>query len=311
MERIAFNGWEDCVRLSNPKIDLVVTTAVGPRVARLGFVGERNEFWEVPDQQGLVGGDEWRLYGGHRLWHSPEAMPRSYSPDNGPVEVSALAVGARFRQPVEPTTGIRKEIDVELSPCQPYVRVTHRLRNEGLWTVRLAAWALSVMAPGGQAIVPQPTKCHPDYLLPNRTLTLWPYTDMTDPRATWGSKYFVVRHSPSAESAFKIGVSASDGWAAYVRDGVCFLKRFDYFEGATYPDGGCAVEIYTNSNPNMLELETLGPLTTLEPGEGVEHVEHWFLSKGIEPSGGEGWIADQVEPRARAAAGVKPDWPNT
>lgn len=311
MERITWGGWEQCVRLANPKIDLVVTTAVGPRIARLGFVGERNEFWEIPEQQGLTGGDEWRLYGGHRLWHSPESMPRSYSPDNDPVEVSALPAGARFRQAVEPSTGIRKEIDVEMSPCQPYVRVTHRLRNEGVWPLRLAPWALSVMAPGGRGIVPQPTKCHPDFLLPNRTVTLWPYTDMTDPRVTWGSKYFVIQQSASAESAFKLGISASDGWAAYVRDDVCFLKRFEYVEGAAYPDGGCAVEIYTNGNPNMLELETLGPLTGLEPGEGLEHVEHWFLSKGMEPSGGEAWIVDQVEPRARAAAGIKPDWPNT
>jgi hypothetical protein len=30
-----------------------------------------------------------------------------------------------------------------------------------------------------------------------------------------------------------------------------------------------------------LELETLGPLTLLEPGEELEHVEDWYLYDGI------------------------------
>jgi hypothetical protein len=154
-----------------------------------------------------------------------------------------------------------------------------------------------------------PRRSHPDLLLPNRTITLWPYTDMTDPRVTWGSRYLLVRQSDTAGKAFKLGASVKDGWAAYVRDGVCFLKRFDYFEGMPYPDGGCSVECYTNSDPNMLELETLGPLEVLEPGEATEHVEHWFLFRGLPAAGDEMAVAHHIEPLAEKAAGVDPDWP--
>jgi hypothetical protein len=31
----------------------------------------------------------------------------------------------------------------------------------------------------------------------------------------------------------------------------------------------------------MLELETLGPLQTVEPGAFAEHVEHWSLHRNI------------------------------
>jgi hypothetical protein len=44
-----------------------------------------------------------------------------------------------------------------------------------------------------------------------------------------------------------------------------------------YPDFGCSVEIFTNAA--MLEVETLGPLTTLEPGSAVEHIEQWSLDR--------------------------------
>jgi len=41
---------------------------------------------------------------------------------------------------------------------------------------------------------------------------------------------------------------------------------------------GCNTETYTDSD--MLEFETLGPLTKIPANGGVaEHIEHWFLSK--------------------------------
>ena len=46
-----------------------------------------------------------------------------------------------------------------------------------------------------------------------------------------------------------------------------------------YPDMGCSFEIFTNAA--MLELETLGPMTVLEPGAAVEHVERWSLHRNV------------------------------
>ncbi len=40
---------------------------------------------------------------------------------------------------------------------------------------------------------------------------------------------------------------------------------------------GAAVNVETFTNSDMLELETLGPMTKLEPGACVEHVERWRL----------------------------------
>ena len=31
-------------------------------------------------EKGKTGGSEWHIYGGHRLWHAPEVMPRTYYP---------------------------------------------------------------------------------------------------------------------------------------------------------------------------------------------------------------------------------------
>ncbi len=278
MEKVSYGGWPNCLRLSNGEIELIVTTDVGPRVIRFGFVDGQNILKEFADHLGQTGGDEWLSYGGHRLWHAPEADPRTYYPDNVPVDYSWKDGTLKLIQPLEETTGIQKEMKFTLTSGSNQVTVVHRLINRNLWAVELAPWALTVVAQGGRGILPQEEyRSHPEYLLPARPLTLWHYTDMQDPRWIWGTKYIQLKQYPDAETKQKIGIRNSRGWAAYYLNGDLFLKRFDLDSDADYPDFGCNLEVYTD--PDILELETLGPLTSLQPDAAVEHVEEWSLHK--------------------------------
>lgn len=279
MEKVEYGGWPNCVKLTNGKIELVVTTDVGPRVIRLGFVGGQNLLKEYADMLGKTGGDEWRIYGGHRLWHAPEAMPRTYSPDNGPVEYKWDGKTLFLTQPVEADTGIQKQIEITLEADADHVTMVHRLTNKGLWDVELAPWSLSVMAQGGRLVVPQEKYiAHTDYLLPARPIVLWHYTNLADPRWTWSEKYIQLQQDPKSPEPQKIGVRNSLGWAAYVLKDDVFIKRYELKADVTYPDFGCNTESFTNDE--MLELETVGPMTTLKAeGGAVEHTEHWFLFK--------------------------------
>lgn len=273
IEHLAYGGWPNCVRLTDGRVELVAASDVGPRILWLGVVGGENLFGGLQEEWGLTGGEEWRLYGGHRFWHSPEAKPRSYYPDNGPLQVEVEGENALYLiQPPEPTTGMQKTIGLTLT--EDHVEVVHTLTNEGLWPVDAAPWALSVMATNSLAIIPQP-QGDPETLLPNRTLTLWPYTDMTDPRVHWGRKFITLRQDPAIAQPIKMGLNAEDGWCACLVGDTLFLKCFDYFADVLYPDNGCTVESYTNDR--FLELETLGPMVYLEPGDSATHVERWYL----------------------------------
>ncbi|MBI5930691.1 MAG: hypothetical protein HY862_15385 [Chloroflexi bacterium] len=276
MEKVQYAGWPNCYRLANRDIELIVTGDVGPRIIRFGFIGQENLLKEYAQFAGKTGGNEWRIYGGHRLWHAPEERPRTYAPDNSPIQIEDHTSFVRIIQPVETSTGIQKELDITLSPDQPHVQVTHRLRNTNLWSVNLAVWALSVTAPGGKIIIPlPPSGSHADNLLPTRHLTLWAYTDMADPRWTWGSEYIMLRHDSNNPHSQKVGTYVPQGWLAYVRNNTLLVKRFDVVAGAEYPDLGSNVETYTDVD--MLEVETLGPLVNLAPAATVEHTEHWHL----------------------------------
>ena len=277
MEIVNFGGWPNCVRLANDEIELVATTDVGPRIIRLGFVGGQNLFQTQASTLGRTGDAEWFAYGGHRLWHAPEAFPRSYAPDNVPVAHEWDGTTLTLRSLDKPN-GIEKEMRIALSPTTRQVRVDHRLINRNPWPIELAVWALSAMAPGGRAVYPLDDFIpHPDVLLPARPLVLWHFTDMSDPRWTWGSKYIQLRQEPTATTKQKVGMLNAKGWAAYLLGGDALIKRYPYDLGANYPDMGCNTETYTDSS--TLEVETLGPLTRIEPGAQADHPETWLLTK--------------------------------
>ena len=51
------------------------------------------------------------------------------------------------------------------------------------------------------------------------------------------------------------------------------MKRTKADPSKTHPYFGCSFETFTNNE--FLEMETLGPMTKLQPGQTVELVENW------------------------------------
>jgi hypothetical protein len=312
MEKVAYGGWPNCIRISNGTVELIATTDVGPRIIRFGFVGKENEFFEDLEQMGKTNASEWLAFGGHRLWLAPEAKPRSYFPDSQPVKAVEQGNTLRLIQPIETTNGIQKQIEVTLDAEKAHVTAIHKLTNHNLWPIELAPWTLTVMAPKGKAIFPsEPYSPHPDipdtpgqvidkrFYLPVRTLVLWSYTNLADPRWVFTSKSLILKQDPAATRPQKIGMSNTQSWGAYLRDGHLFVKKVLYQKGATYPDHGCNFETFTN--PAMLELESVGPLTKLPPGGSVTHREDWFLFDGVTADDTDASIDAAVLPKVRSA----------
>jgi hypothetical protein len=277
IQNLPYGGWANCVLITNGLVDLIVTIDVGPRIIRYGFSGQENELSEIKEEMGLTGGNEWRMYGGHRLWHSPEARHRTYEPDNVPVVWGKIHHGIKTSQETETRSGIKKEMEITLSPESSRVSILHRLINKGPWPVELSAWSISAMAPGGKEVVPQ--ACQDTGLLPNRLIALWPYTQMNDSRIQWGNRYIVVHHDDRIRHPVKFGIPNEQGWAAYFNRNHLFLKYYTHRTNVRYPDFGASFETYANDI--MLEMETLSPLVVLEPEANLLHEEQWELFDNV------------------------------
>jgi hypothetical protein len=266
--------------LNNPSIEVTCLENAGPRIVGLRYKGSANLLCELPENAAETSFGPFRLFGGHRLWHAPEAMPRSYIPDNQGVTVSIIPNGLTLDGTAEPGTGIHKQIQVQLDTELPIVHLTHTLINEGLWEVELAPWAITQFRLGGKCILPiQETDPGAHQLLPNRRIALWNYAHIHDPRLRLEDD-FILLEAREQMPPFKIGAYNPRGWIAYWLDGILFRKSFDASPSLVYPDFGCNAETY--SNEEFIELESLGPLTRLAPGQSVNHIETWQVYESLD-----------------------------
>jgi hypothetical protein len=304
VETVEYQGWKNNLRMSNGTIELIATLEVGPRILCYRLLDGKNVLAQFANQLGKSGEADWMVRGGHRLWTSPEDLTRTYAPDNRAVTAQEIAPGTiRLTQSPDEPYGVQKEIDLRLADQGSEVTLLHRITNVGTQPTTLAPWALTVMAPGGLAIIPLPEKKpHPGSpknaqspadFAPNQNLVLWPYTDLSDPRFTFASRYITLRQDPG-RGPTKLGVNHTQGWVAYHLQGTLFVKRIGHEQGKTYPDRGCNLETFTNQE--ILEVEHLGPLVELKPMEKVELQESWELYKDIPEPRSEEEIDRHIRP---------------
>lgn len=267
-------------RLSSGSLELDYLDKAGPRIVGLRYKGSPNLFASVPEIAIPTPYGEYHYVGGHRLWYAPEAMPRSYVPDGDGLTVTELPDGLLLQGKQEAATGIHKRVELHLHPERPQVMLKHTLINQGLWDVELAPWTITMFCLGGVAILPlQSETVDMDGLLPNRHLSLWPYSRIDDPRLRLEDDFILISAKPDLP-LFKIGAFNPRGWMAYWNEGVLFRKSFDVQAGTIHPDGGCNAEIYCDEH--FIELESLAPLVKLAVGDSVSHTERWELYDTLE-----------------------------
>ncbi len=265
----------------------------GPRVVRLMLAGsDENLLAQVPDLSVDTPFGKFFFRGGHRLWHSPESFPGSYIPDNEGLDVQRVTDGFLLHQPTEAPTGIQKSMEIHLDPGRPALTVHHVLQNNGTAPVELAAWAITQLPLGGIAILPQRAAPVDDEgLLPNRNLVLWPYTEWSDSRLVFHNDYLLF-DAQARSTPCKVGYLNQAGWMGYLRGGILFVKRFQPQMGRPHPDFSCNAEVY--GRDRFVELETIGALERLEPGDVTSHTESWELYPGLEQTRNVDQIRDMV-----------------
>ncbi|SDU27254.1 hypothetical protein SAMN05444156_2987 [Verrucomicrobium sp. GAS474] len=284
ISEIEFKGWKRNLRLNDGIAELVITLDVGPRILHAAPIGGKNLFCEFPDQIGRAGEEEWKIRGGHRFWTAPE-NEESYTPDNVPVDYRKIDDNTvEIASPAQSDHGWQKTLRIA-SLGNGRFTVLHTLTNSGTKPLEVTPWALSVMAPGGTAVLPQSApKLHPldnppgtpvnvDDYQSNRRVVLWKYSHLNDPRLTLEKEFWFVRHEADSK-CFKMGLHFQEKWVAYQLGNHYFAKTVPA-PGGTYPDDGSNFELFTNKD--ILELETLAPLGPLPVGASRSHEETWQI----------------------------------
>lgn len=286
IKEVEYLNFGKCIAISNDYMEVFVTIDLGPRIIKCNLSDRENLMFTDPervfnqDVSETFGIDKiWYIYGGHRMWVSPENMPLSYYPDNDKVIYTLTSNGAIFTPPPQKINNVSHEIEIIMCDDKPQMNVVHRLKNVSDKAITGAVWCLSVMDRTGVAVIQQPQE--DTELLGNRILALWPYTDMSDERVFWGENYIALKQIPRFEKKFKLGINNTSGWIAYINHGYALVKSYSpNHPDGRYPDFGVSTELFTNEF--FLEAETLSELCDIQPNETISHTETWTLVDNVQ-----------------------------
>lgn len=276
-----------CLTVTAGDLDLDIAVDVGPRI--LGFsTGGANVLAELPDTViEATGVPPYRCWGGHRLWVAPEIPNVTYESEDAPVAIARRHDGVEITRHAESAHGVGKSLLVALD--REGARIEHRVTNTSTAGIRIAPWAITQFPLEGLAVVSigtTPSSAHQA----SRSIVLWPYTRLADSRLALDDMFIAV--TAEQGEPLKVGAAGHGGWLGYLRDDLLFVKQFEERFTAPYADLGATAQIY--SGPEFLELETLGELRVLGPGEHAEHAERWSLHE-VSPDLTPGEVVEFVE----------------
>ncbi len=255
---------------------MVILSDFGPRIAFWGKkTGENLLFWDSENR----GRKEWKLRGGHRVWLTTPGADESemtYSPDNETCSVEQGEKGLRIWGALDKTNMTRRGIGIEAGEGDR-LYVTSLGENAGDMLLSCGLWALTCTLPEEGS----------SYEFPLGDGSGWDTFKSVQFRK-WGpcegrfgdEQFQISRDKLRVKPA---GIQAKQMFCIPKGEGLMlnkkrpnFRKKAVYERQACYPEG-CNWALYIGPDNFMVEMETMGPFTTLKPGEILEHGELWSL----------------------------------
>ena len=276
---VRHRGWHDAVVMANGQVEAVLVPSVG-RLMQFRFVGSQDgPLWENTKLAGApMPPKPWEAshgsFGGDKTWPAPQSVWNWPPPDVFDAAPLAFRVqddaSVVLVSPVSPRFGIRTERKFSLAPDAPVLRVVttyERVTAGKDGPAEVSVWVITQAKDPVAMFIPVPASGR----FPQGTSEQWgiPKDDMT-------VRDGLLRLTRDRKDSHKVGNDA--GSMVWVGDREVLRIDIGLEPGATYPDGGCSAEIYTNPDPTpYVELETLGPLRALKAGQRLSATNTYTL----------------------------------
>jgi len=270
IQKTNYGKWSQAYKCMFGSLELIVVTEIGPRIMSFGFKDGENILYE--DKSDFSFGN-WRIYGGHRLTVAPESS-LSYEPDNGHCEVFVQKNKLKITAPAS-SNNIQKILEISPDKNGDGFKVKHIIKNTGNLLITAAPWTVTCVKTTEHLIIPWASgskqwrnrkvcyiNCNDSFNAPVNSPQWQPTDDL-----------FII--NPNGQTG-KIGIYSDKGLMARLGANSTFIKYSKAIApDSSYPDSGCNIEIYTN--PKYIEMEFLGPIETVYPGNELTLTESWQL----------------------------------
>jgi len=278
IERISYKGWQDCYRLSNGTVELVIVPSIA-RIMHYGFVGEPNVLWVNPATEGMpVKPGEWPNHGGDKAWVWPQdewemrtgrGWPPPSATDQVPHQVEIIDGNAiRLTSPLVAGYGVRLVRDIRLEPSGTRVHILTRVEKvrEGA-DFPVASWVVAQLPVPDLLLV---------RLYPGSTFSEGYKLFSAEPwRAVRRLGADILLPERRSDVAVKLGCDAEI--LAWFKAPYLVVHRSPIGNLADFQPGDHA-QIFSNSDAlPYIELEFTSPLKVLRKGESVSLEVTWEL----------------------------------
>ena len=232
-------------------------------------------------------------YIGIRSWFlEPTQIPESGLPALQPAR--AEKTGERFlRLTAAPddSSGLQLIMEIALDADRPVLRIRHGFKNMRDAKRRIACWALNVIRPdAGVGVTPWRQG-------ERRSLLFWSDTDPNELGIHLGPRALALDYRIEPKNRWqKVGTNGNAGWIAFVWNKTALKSTVAHVQNAEYPEDGATVTMFNSTaevfdgKPRLGEIENVGPLSELLPGNTLWMEQELELFSGIETDDPESWV---------------------
>jgi hypothetical protein len=209
-------------------------------------------------------------FSGWKAWYmEPNHRKESPRPARQPMQsLENIPQGIVAAAQRDPDSGLQLHLRIQVDPASPHQLVIyHGFKNHLPQNREIAVWSLLALPAEGTVLLPFPTE--PATSTPAASwpgLQFWPGGTIPPPGMQLDSQGVSLDLTIEPESWYKLGTRSSTGriiW--HGTEHPSFSVTSPRIPEVLYPEGGCDLTLYRRDG--IAELENVGPLTTITPGE--------------------------------------------
>lgn len=303
-----FLNYPDCIELSNGETVVVIGQHVGGRVLSYKWKGVEALYMDPAEGEWEEGKEGGKVASAGRFDIGPEYLvPERDTLWTGEYEV--IVRGPRkvaLASAADEATGVRIIREFVLAEEGTHLECLQEVENVSRdRTTRWCHWGRTFARHGGIAVVPltiEESKFENGWVRVEgeRMLNMNP----EDPNVRRRGNFLEITGPPAYP---KMGFDTYAEWMGYVLpEGVAFVKGWAASPDWIYNEvAGYTLSVWypeVGETP-ACELEPIGPMEVLRPGEVSAMREHWYLLEHAFPKAGEQLDLEGLEAKARELAG--------
>lgn len=266
----------DAVEITTDTIKAVLVYEIGPRIAYFGKTGDENLlYWEKDG----ISRDDWKLYGGHRVWMTRPYADESedtYLSDNEPCALELSENKVVATAPAHSVSKLERGMEVEVI-SDNQIRVRNFIKNAGSLIYSGGVWSPTCVVPDGKQLVIPLGDDNASWDIVRVVIPrvfAGNTTKLEDDQAVFEGNNLVV--TPKGRT-LKRCCSAPKGKVLLKCNGYTFEKYSPYNRLLRYPFEGCNVACFVGQDNFMAELETFGGESEIIPGAITQNTEFWSI----------------------------------